>query len=67
MGHHHHHHRKHTHHATPPAHKPLFRQQWLYVVAVALMLAAMLVYVLTMDESTVPEPGAPPAEQAADF
>jgi len=31
------------------------------------MILAMLVYVLTMDESTVPEPGEMPVEQAADI
>lgn len=52
--HHHEHEHKHEH---PPRRKP--HQDWRVLVAVALALVGMAVYVLSMDESLQPEGGAP--------
>ena len=68
MGHHHHHHphrKSSQQESSGPT--PFFRKRWVFVVAVILMLIAMRVYVLTLDDSTVEEPGEPPVQQAADF
>jgi hypothetical protein len=48
----------HTHHESgghshPPAGRKL-HQDWRFIVAVVLMLIAMVVYVLTLDEAVVP-------------
>jgi hypothetical protein len=59
-GHHDHHHDQHSHAKAPwrPHH------DWRFWVAVALMLAGMAAYVLSMDESL--RPGGPkPAQPAA--
>lgn len=67
MSHHHHHHHRKSSQQESSGPTPFFRKRWVFVVAVILMLIAMAVYVLTLDDSTVEEPGEPPVQQAADF
>ncbi|MEX1119295.1 MAG: hypothetical protein WEB60_10940 [Terrimicrobiaceae bacterium] len=56
--HQHHHHNPHNEHNKP---KKKLHQSRVFLVAVILMLIAMGVYVLTMDESVVPaDSGEPP-------
>ena len=62
----HHHHQNHPHHPQQNSSpKNAFHRGWLFVVAIILMLIAMGVYMLTLDESVVPEPGEPGIGQSA--
>ena len=58
---HHHDHHDHQHHDHHPAKSKGLHKDWRTWLVVGLMLAAMLAYVLTMDESL--QPGAPPGER----
>ena len=51
----------HHHNAGPP--KKKFHQSWQFIVAVVLMLAAIIAYVLSLDDRIVPGP-APAASPA---
>lgn len=66
MTHHHNHdahHHEHHHHDEKKSSLP--RHTWKWVAVVILMLAAMLIYVLSMDEALQPElpEGSPPISQ----
>lgn len=64
---------RHQHHPHNPHHEPgqpkkKIHQSWIFIVAVILMLIAMAVYVLTMNESVVPvDLGEPPITSPADI
>jgi hypothetical protein len=53
------HHDHHQHSHSPPKRKPIHKNIWTWVV-VALMLAGMLMYVLSDDESLQPAGNAGP-------
>lgn len=67
MSRHQHHHRPHKSSPEVGSSKKKLYRHWLFVLGVILMILAMLVYVLTMDDSIVPAPGEMPVEQAADI
>jgi hypothetical protein len=50
-----------SHHHTTDLPKKGLHQDWRFIVAVVLMLIAMIVYVLTLDDAVVPgrTPGSP--------
>lgn len=56
MSHHHHHHHQNKHCQCSPetVSKPTYRNKW-FIFAAILMLIGMIVYVLTLDESVIPE------------
>ncbi len=63
----HQHHKHNPHHESSRPKKKL-HQNWIFIVGVILMLIAMVVYVLTMDESIVPaDSGEPPITSPADI
>jgi hypothetical protein len=53
----------HHHHTDPP--KKKLHQDWRFIVAVVLMLIAMIVYVLTLDDAVVPGKTPAPAPATA--
>ena len=60
MSRHQHHHHNHPHSSSPAKPKGIHKNPWL-IAGVVLMLIAMVVYVMTMDESVEPAvvPAAP--------